>query len=46
MLPDTFEIKKIKVAHIHLDKKFFRLGDAFFSSEFENQILYLSNNPE
>ncbi len=46
MLQDTFEIKKIKVAHIHLDKKFFRLGDAFFSSEFENQILYLSNNPE
>jgi dTDP-N-acetylfucosamine:lipid II N-acetylfucosaminyltransferase len=40
------EIIKIKVAHIHLDKKFFRLGDAFLSSEFENQLLYLSNNPE
>ncbi len=46
MLQDTFEIKKIKVAHIHLDKKFFRLGDAFLSSEFENQLLYLSNNLE
>lgn len=46
MLQNTFEIKKIKVAHIHLDKKFFRLGDAFFSSEFENQLLYLTNNSE
>jgi len=46
MLQDTFQIKIIKVVHIHLDKKFFRLGDAFLSSEFENQLLYLSNNPE
>lgn len=46
MLQDTFKIKKIKVAHIHLDKKFFRLGDAFLSPEFENQLLYLNNNPE
>lgn len=46
MLQDTFKLKKIRVAHIHLDKKFFRLGDAFFSSEFENQLFFFGSTNE
>jgi hypothetical protein len=46
MLQDTFKLKKIRVAHIHLDKKFFKLGDAFFSSEFENQLFFFGPTNE
>ena len=36
-------MKKIKIVHIHSDSKFLKLGDAFFSSEFENELVFLGN---
>ena len=39
-------MSKYKVAHIHSDKKFLKLGDAFFSPEFENEMLFIGNKSD
>jgi hypothetical protein len=36
-------MKKYSVAHIHSDKKFLQLGDAFFSAEFNNKLIFIGD---